>query len=191
MGSVVGVKNRSPNTYPESRGSGGGGPGTIIVEDHGADPTAVDTIDFEGAGVTVAFGPPGKATVTIPGGGGGAATAVVVPATTTGLVSGQFVYISGDNTASPAQANGFPQAQVVGAYQGVSGEIQVGGAIMNAMFDGAGAPVAGNPCWLSPTDAGKLTAVAPGAGNVLSPVGTILAAAGVAVIIEIGPPTQL
>lgn len=50
--------------------AGGGGAGTVDIEDEGAAEGAADTIDFVGAGVSVTFAG-SKATVDIPGGSGG------------------------------------------------------------------------------------------------------------------------
>jgi hypothetical protein len=88
------------------------------------------------------------------------AAQIIIPGTTTGLTTGDFVYVSGTNTFSKTDASvttaPYASARCVGAYEGTSGKITIAGVIQNAKFVNGLTLTEGDPVFLS-TTAGKLT----------------------------------
>jgi hypothetical protein len=92
--------------------------------------------------------------------------------TTTNLTaSGQFGYISANNTLSKTDSASLSTSRSFGSYGGVSGSMSTSGVINTAQFTTVGGiPSAGSPVFLaaatddSSTGAGKLTATPPTSG---------------------------
>jgi hypothetical protein len=165
--------------------------GGIDVKNQGDDLGTALSINFAGSGVVTSISGT-AATVTIAGGGGGSTPTLTGQDTSAfgGGSSGTLAYNSASNVATPAIASGPTTAHVVGVYEGTAGTLVLAGPIFDAQFDSAGAATAGLPCWLSPTAAGKFTAVAPTTGGqVVAPLGTIVisALAGVTTTIVFAP----
>ena len=107
------------------------------------------------------------------GGGGGGGSNILTGQVTAGLVDGDICYPSGPSTWSRARSDGtLIQAEAVGFFLGVAGEIALpGSSVPAARFTTVGgSPNVGMPVYLAAstddagTGAGKLTAVPPVTG---------------------------
>ena len=109
--SRTGVLGRGTPRVPP----GGGAGGAIEVLDEGISLGTFTKINFTGAGVTAAPGPPGQVDVTIPGGGGGVASAVqgtyTCPA---GVAVLDAVYLSGAGAVDLADADDVSKQPLIG-----------------------------------------------------------------------------
>jgi hypothetical protein len=101
---------------------------------------------------------------------------------TSGLVSGQLVYVSANITASPTDARSLPKSRCAGVYDGVAGRIRYDGEVAAMLFSAASStPTPGSPVYVAKADdepldaaAGKATADAPGVPNYIEEVGLVL-----------------
>ena len=102
--------------------------------------------------------------------------------TTSGLVDGDWVYLSAIDTVSKTDASAEASAEVIGACEGIDGAIRCAGVINNSKFttDG-GQPVNGRAVYLAPgsadagTGAGKLSATPSSSpGQILLRIGKCL-----------------
>lgn len=129
----------------------------------------------------------------------GTSSAAVVTSgfTTTGLADGDLGYISASQTVTKAIATAFSTSLVIGANEGTVGSMTTSGTIENQNVESGITVTAGNRLYLSATEAGKVTNVAPvTAGQVVAPVGiarTTGAGAGsdVSMLLMIGTPVLL
>jgi hypothetical protein len=111
--------------------------------------------------------------------------------TTSGLASGDCVYMSANMTATKTDSAALASSYFAGVYDGTSGELKVNGVF--AMSVVAGLTV-GQPVYLaSGANAGKVTSVAPGpeGPGVVAPVGICVDASTNKVLIQVYPPVVL
>lgn len=112
--------------------------------------------------------------------GGVSANSIVTGLTTTGIASGDMVYVSAANTVAKTDSASVTTSRFFGVGEGVSGSITRAGVLAAAKFTTAGGqPTNGGIVWLaaatddSSTGAGKLTATPPSTG-VSAEIGVVL-----------------
>lgn len=106
----------------------------------------------------------------------------IYSAVTAGLVSGQFVYISANNVASPTDAANLSTSRCGGAFFGEAGWIRYAGIVTDAQFSAASSvPAVGSAVYLARADdeplggaAGKLTADKPSPPTIEAEVGIVV-----------------
>ena len=153
---------------------GGGGAGTIGVEDEGVSVVAsATTLNFVGAGVTATDGGGGVATVTIPG-GATESTALISTATAgETVVAGEILRFDTSGTpgnALKAQATTFPACDAMGVVKtGVSSGASVTyyerGTVAVKFGSAPAAASNGSRVYLDASTAGQATLTAPTAGG--------------------------
>lgn len=173
------------------RSSGGGGPGTIEVEDEGVAVNSATTLNFIGAGVTATDAGGGVANITIPGGGTESLTTVFTGTSGEAISAGEPVRF--DRAGTPGrllrgQAVGADAADVVGickntvAGAGLSVTVYLSGEAPLRFAAAPGAADNGKRVYLSAVSAGRATLTPPAApGEVVCLVGFLTGADGVSV----------
>jgi hypothetical protein len=171
------------------RSSGGGGPGTVEVQDEGVAVNSATTLNFIGAGVTATDAGGGVANVTIPGGGTESLTIVFTGVSGEAISAGEPVRF--DRTGTPGrllrgQATGADAADIIGvcknavAGAGLPVTVYLGGEAP-LRFDAAPAATDnGKRVYLSAASAGRATLTPPAApSEVLCLIGFLTGADGV------------
>lgn len=145
--------------------------GAITVLDEGVSLGSFTAINFQGAGVSAAAGPPGQVDVTIPGGGGGSASAVqgtyTCPA---GVAVLDAVYLSAAGAVDQADADDVSKQPLIGIVASKPGATT---AIVTYYGELGGfvGLTPGDTYYLSTTP-GQITNVAPGnPGDIVQRIG--------------------